>query len=302
MNKIVFIFWGFYANILFSNVSRIPIQSYPFLSYQRFIHFQIDGEQYLGLIDTGCAFSMLRKDVLNEIQNKTYVSESEYTSVRGKSYITSNYKISEVKIGDFLAETIFKEEDENFWTDGSAIDDFSFIHSLKIYLMYQIFREAVIGIDLFQKFACLFDFPHSSIFLADHISDIIDENMFSTVPFDLGKAGVIVKFETDLGVKRFLLDSAATRSIIRLTDDEKKHKQGYFVTKLTLSDINFWNWEFGVFDISNEFDDMDGILGIDFFKMNIIGLDFANKLAYIQTPKLGSKERFTYWMKSYFGK
>lgn len=169
--------------------------------------------------------------------------------------------------------------------------------------MYQVFREGIVGIDLFQKFACVFDFPHSSIFLADHLSEVIDETMCQVVPFELGKAGVIVEIGTELGTKKFLLDSAATKSLIQLSETEKTYAPNKCVAmKLTMNGADFGFWKFNVFDIPKEFNDMDGILGIDFFKKSVIGLDFTTKKGYIQFPKLGSKEQFTYWLKSYFGK
>jgi len=303
MSQILFVFCLIFSSVLFSAVSRIPIQSYPFLSRQRFIQFQLGKEQYLGLIDTGSAFSMLRKDVLEKIPKKSFVSNSEYIGITGEKYITSNFVVDEFKIGDFIAENIFKEEDENFWTEGSIIKNLSFIRSVKIYLMYQVFREGIIGMDLFQKFACVFDFPHSSIILANQIEEVIDENLYSIIPFEMGKAGVILNVHTDFGIKRLLLDSAATKSLIRLSLEERDQVNDECVTtKLTADGIDLGCWEFNFFDIAESFDDIDGILGIDFFKKSIIGLDFTAKVVYIQFPKLGSKERITYWLKSYFGK
>lgn len=246
---------------------------------------------------------MIRKDVLENISKKKFVSNSEYIGINGKKYITSDFRIDEVKIGDFITGNIFKEEDENFWTEGSVIKDFSFINSIKVHLMYQVFRAGIVGMDLFQKFACVFDFPHSSIFLANHIEEIIDENMYNIIPFEMGRAGVILKVQTDFGIKRLLLDSAATSSLIQLSNEERAHTQDECITmKLNANGIDFGFWEFNVFNIAKNFDDIDGILGIDFFKKGIIGLDFTAKVVYIQFPKLGSKERMTYWLKSYFGK
>jgi hypothetical protein len=277
---------------------RIPLHSFPFLSDQRFIEIQVDGHQYLALIDTGSAFSMIRKDALNEVLNKSYICDSEYIGITGKKYTTADFKISSVKIGDFYTETVFKEEDENFWTEGCATGVFSFIESAKIYLMYQVRREALLGVDLFQKFACLFDFPHSSIFLAADISDLIGNlSEFCAIAFEMGKAGVILTLQTALGEKRFLLDSAATTSLIRSSPPYRT-----LLTKLSTKSIHLGTWRLVETNLASEFDDIDGILGIDFFKKNMIGLSFESNMAYIRSPELGSKERFTYWLKSFFGK
>lgn len=265
----------------------------------------------MALIDTGSAFSFIRKDVLNQIEHKKYISDSDYINIYGKKYITSNFLIPEVKIGGFVAETIFKEEAENFLAE--CVVDNNFLISWKVHLMYQVYREAIIGMDLFQKFACIFDFPHSSIYIAKEITHIIENEDFFTadwhsVEFELGKSGVVLMFETDLGKKRLLLDSGSTLSIIRFTDKEKVAYQDNVVTreftskKLMINGLDFGSCNFRVMDIAGEMNDIDGLVGIEFFNKNIICLDFPNKIAHIQTPRLGSKERFNYWLKSCFGK
>ncbi len=289
----------FFSSFLFGSdqVYRVPLHSFPFLSEQRFVEFEIEGKNYLALIDTGSPFSTARKDLLSQIIHKTHLSNSEYMGISGKRYMTSNFKIPEMAIGPFLFESILKEEDENFWTEGCSIQPHSFIASYKIHLMYQVFREAVLGIDLFKKFACLFDFPHSSLYLSTHISQLIqDPYPFCVVPFEIGKGGVVLACSTDLGEKKLLLDSAATQSLIRLSTSEKR-----YTTRLQMGETDFGSWEFIPACITTEMDEIDGILGIDFFKKNIIGLDFESQMAYIYTPTLGSKERFTYWLKGYFG-
>ncbi len=69
-----------------------------------------------------------------------------------------------------------------------------------------------------------------------------------------------------------------------------------------INDLSLGKWTFQVMDITKEMDDIDGLLGIEFFNKNIICLDFPNRIVHIQHPRLGSKERFTYWLKSYFGR
>ncbi len=307
MNRILVFCISFLAVSIYPSeiISRIPLRSFPFLSYQKFVEIEIDGHPYLSLVDTGSAFSMIRKDVLNEITNKSYVCDSEYVGIKGDKYLTPNFQIPEVKIGDFCTESVFKEEDEKFWTDGCTIDGYSFINSVKIYLMYQVYREAVIGRDLFRKFACVFDFPHSCIFIADNMDHLIgNADEFCVVPFEMGTAGVVLSVETDLGENSFLLDSAATRSFINFSAvcERCQGSETFFSKRLRVGSNDFGGWKFRKMKIASEFGDIDGILGIDFFNRNLIGLDFECKLAYIHSPKIGSKERFTYWIKSCFGK
>lgn len=313
--RLIFVFVFFIIPFCWPNCSadfsRIPVRSFLFLSKQKFMPIEIEGRSYLALIDTGSSRSFMRKDVLNEIYNKTYVSDSDFINIYGNKYLTSNFQISEVQIGSFVADAIFKEEHENFLTD-CVVESNPFI-SWKVHLLYQVCREAIIGMDILQKFCCIFDFPHSSIYLSEEMDQMIGNNDFLTaewhmVPFDFRKSGVVLRFETNLGEKRLLLDAGSTLSILRFTDEEKAVHQNKISNQtfasdvLKIHDLDFGSWAFKIMDISKEMDDIDGLLGIEFFNRNIIGFDFRNGIAYIQSPKLGSKERFTYWLKSCLGK
>jgi hypothetical protein len=111
-----------------------------------------------------------------------------------------------------------------------------------------------------------------------------------------------------MGEKKLLLDAGSTLSIMRLTDEEKALHQNNISNQkfssdvLKMHDLDFGCWTFRLMDFAHEMDDIDGLLGIEFFNKNIVGFDFRNGLVYIQSPKLGSKERFTYWLKSFIGR
>ncbi len=285
--------------------SRIPIRSFPVISKQKFLQIQIEEKPYLVLIDTGSYGLFMKKEIINQIKNKDHVFDSEYMNFFGNKYTTPNFKIPALQIGDFFIETLLREEDENFSADCEVKKRFS--------ISWHLSYEGMIGMDVFKKFLCIFDFPHSSIYLANEMSSVTDTEEFldvawHAVPFTLGKAGAILIFETDLGKKRLLLDAGSTLSAIRLTDEEKViHKNNgnareFTTNMLGINDLDFGLWKFYVIDIAQEVDDIDGLLGIEFFNKNMIGLDFPNGIAYIQSPRLGSKERFTYWLKSCFGK
>lgn len=305
MNSIKLIFLLACTRVLFASFSteslRIPVHSFPFLSKQKFVEIHIEGKPYLALIDTGAQCSFMKKNVLSKIVNRDHVYDSEYMNFFGNKYLAANFQIPELKIGNFCIEAILTEEDESFSADCTVQTSSLF--------SWQIRTEAIIGMDVFQKFACIFDFPHSSIFLANEMSQIIENENFLTaefhaVPFEMGKAGIILTFETDLGKKRLLLDAGSTLSAIRFTDEEKVgYNKSEFTTHiLQVHSLDFSSWKFRVMDIAKEIDDMDGLLGIDFFNKNTICLDFPNRTALIQSPRLGSKERFTYWLKGCLGK
>jgi hypothetical protein len=289
--------------------SRIKVRSLPFQTKQKFIPIQIEEMSYLALIDTGSALSFMKKEILNKIRNKDHISDSEYINFFGNRYTAPNFCIPKLKIGNFFIKAILTEEDSNFSID--CLVEKKTISSNKKKRMNSFNYEATIGIDIFQNFACIFDFPHSSIYIADGMFKPCECGVFFSaewhaVQFKLGKAGVILTFQTDLGEKKLLLDAGSTISAIRLLKEERTTKQNnhseqeFTSSMLVINGVDFGPWKFHVMNIIEEIDDIDGLLGIEFFNKNIIGFDFTKRIAYIQTPKLGSKERFTYWLKSYF--
>ncbi len=274
------------------------------------MEFEIGEERYKALIDTGSSFSFLRKDVLEKIQNKKLYSHSEMMSYKGDRYLTVDFQVPQIKIGNLFTESVITEEIPDFWKNGSTLGYQAYLLYFKLWLLHEVYREGLIGRNVLEKYTCIFDFPHAHMFLAEKPLSLEQAESlltmgFASLPFEMTNAGPVFTFQTDFGDKKFILDTGATHSIVRLSEDEKKYfgrKRKISTGKLMGNGINFGKHTFLIIDMAAEQARIDGIVGLDFFKQNTICFDYEHKIAYIQTPKLGSKERFNYWWKSWMGR
>jgi hypothetical protein len=96
---------------------------------------------------------------------------------------------------------------------------------------------------------------------------------FIPVPMKIGKCGPEIQLETEMGVKRLLVDTGAGRSVLRGKGKDK--------------DLRFWTDEHDLgalkvcfFELTDRFE-VDGILGMDFFLKHRVCIDFPGSMVYI---------------------
>jgi hypothetical protein len=107
------------------------------------------------------------------------------------------------------------------------------------------------------------------------------------VPLIMNAYGLVISAQTDLGQKKFLLDTGFTTNVIRsslldrqLFQDEKPEEM-FVTSKFLIGERDFGKQEFCPLDIAEAFDDLDGFLGMPFFQNHAVLLGFQNHLAYI---------------------
>jgi len=137
----------------------------------------------------------------------------------------------------------------------------------------------------FQQMDCFFDFPNSVMFVAKDIKVLQEDagcsfNGFMKTPFDLTHCGVVFSVETDLGINRFLLDTGSTWSLFKSSQVEKNGRS-FTTDKFQIGEADFGKTKFWLYEFSDRLE-VDGVLGVDFFKKHAICLDFHNKIAYIK--------------------
>ena len=137
------------------------------------------------------------------------------------------------------------------------------------------------------------DFRNAAMFGCSRISDRKKDNYclekMVQVPFEVDHLqGYVLKVETDLGIKRFMLDTGATHNLIKPSILEDRPRENWFAeiqryhsSKFILGDKDFGSTPFVVLEISPAFGNLDGILGMEFFKEYVIYLDFEKKIAHI---------------------
>ncbi len=279
-----------------SDYVKIHVSFIPF-SYKPLIKSNIQGKKCTLMIDTGSShFLDLHKRVLEEIQDKEFVKITEYTDLQGNRYPVSQYRIAKVSLHQNLRLGGMDTHEENidFLLKGTnAGRPRSFINKLKIYLGL-FFIDGRIGWPSFQQIFSLFDFHNSLIFLAKdkkalQVAGIFVPEDFIRIPFELCKCGPVLSVQTDSGIKKFLLDTGASHSFYRelnLQSTEAIH------LSMNIEGLLLDHWEFFPYPISlNLINEIDGVLGVDFFKTYAICFDCKGGYIYIRKSGGGKSVR-----------
>lgn len=269
---------------------KMPVRFFPFSS-SPLTKITIEGKQYTLLIDTGSSHALdLHKRVLDEIQEKEFIQITRYFDLQGTPYPVSKFQVPEVTLDRNLRlnKLIVHEENIDFLTKGTnAGRTRSFWGKIREQLEL-FFIDGRIGWPSFEQTACFFDFQNASLFLAKNIEILREEGIlvlenFIKVPLDFSKCGPVLSAQTEQGVKKFLLDTGASQSVYKEPNLQSKE-----VTHLTLNigGCELDCWDFWPYPMTSELiRELDGILGIDFFKSHRICFDSQGGYIYIQRAK-----------------
>lgn len=266
---------------------KIPVRFFPFIN-KPLINIEIEQRKYTLMLDTGSSHNLdLHKRVLAKIQNKTLVEVPKYFDVKGNGYLVRAFRSPPIKLHRHLefSNAVACEENIDFLTKGTSIrEKKSFLHKIKERLSL-FYIDGRVGWSLFDNLTCLFDLPNSSFFVAQNIGVLSEEGIFNPsdfikMPLELSRCGPVLSIQTNLGTRKFLLDTGSSHSLYR---DYALQQQGSITLSIRVDqqDLGFWSFLFYPIasELSNEF---DGVLGIDFSKTHKICLDFQEKTAYIQ--------------------
>ena len=193
----------------------IPVRFFPFQNKPT-MEIEIEGKKYSLLIDLGASqFLTLQKSCLDKIKSKSSISSSETIGIKGNVYCDPGFEIPRIVIQNNLTITnapVFEKniefsKDANIWPSDSLWD------RLKLAII-----DGSIGLGVFQNLDCFFDFPRSELIVAESITALTHDarcslHDFIQVPFTVEQFGVVLSFETDLGNKKFILDTGATLSL-----------------------------------------------------------------------------------------
>jgi hypothetical protein len=205
---------------------------------------------------------------------------------RGNKYETPLYLIPSVRIKKFLLKKLrAREESQAFAERGSIV-----IRSEEKNCAGRIGRDFFKGKNLF------LDFKHQTLIVCSRFSQIKKEqkerNRFVSVPFKVTPDGILIEAKTDLGIRNLTIDTGSSVTAIRPDGTEKSHVQNrngirFIQTdKFVLGTGDFGSRELCLIDISSEFNEMDGVLGMDFLKNHEVYLDFSENCAYFAKANL----------------
>lgn len=265
------LFRSYYFSIPIEHVNayRIPCTS-----------IEIEGKNYPVEIDLGSKTALsLHKEVLDKIR-KDPCGLSRRADFLGNKYETPLYLIPSIKIGSLLLKKIkAKEESLDFTATNSIVTQAK-----------ETQNGGRLGRDFFSGKNLFMDFSHRTLIACSKLKDIEREGYevkkMTPVPFKNTAGGVVLEIETDMGRMNFVLDTGSTTSVIRDTKKMPENKMPIVETlKFSMNGIDFGPQKLYLLNISPEFEEIDGLLGMDFLNEHALYLDFAKKTAYIgKTP------------------
>lgn len=268
-----------------SLIIEIPIV----FAHSAVVEVQIEKEKYLFEIDLGSADSVIiEKKYLDKIQNKKNIEKEHSIDLFGNHYSHNQFIIPYIKIQNLIIDNIkLREESPDFLLATELNPSGPTRTSAKI--------RGRLGIELFKNHICFFDLLNSVIYLADSINTIEKSyplNEFTQLPFVFHNELISISGKIDTGTQRFILDTGANPSVFRKSDIDENlrweipSKQSMFTTKqLIFENTDFGEWNFCLLEFGKQWENINGILGIDFFKEHIVILDFKARQVYIKPHK-----------------
>lgn len=270
---------------------QIAVSFVPF-SYKPLIKVGIQGINYKIMLDTGSSHALdLHTRVLEQIQGKEFIQTGQYYDMHGTGYPVSKFQIPEITLHHNLRfnRIIAYEENIDFLTKGTnAGRPRSILGKIKNQLGLFLI-DGRLGWPSFEQVICLFDFHNGSLFLAKNMEALQKEDIFTPedfikAPLELSRCGPILSVQTELGTKKFLLDTGSSHSVYRESDLQSGDKISF---TMMLDSHNIGNWDFWPYPItSDHIGEIDGVLGIDFFKTHVVCFDFQEKHIYIHKDKI----------------
>ena len=250
-----------------------------------FTQVEIGGKQCYLMIDTGAGSEFsLRKELLDTISKKPLPEKVASVDLKGILHESQQFILPRAKIQtSWIKQILIREEsyvappsEHSMWGIGEAL-----------YQKNGTPIDGRIGWRFLTSFYPFFDIGNSVFYFTRGPSSLpkLEEKGYSikslfSSPFKLDWIGCVFTVDSNLGKKKFLLDTGCTYSLIKasIVSPEKK------VTTLhnvTIGDYSIGDMEFHLLDFAEQFDEIDGIIGMDFLSKHIIYLDFKAEKALI---------------------
>lgn len=271
----------------FSGYIQVPV-SFSWYSDRPVAQVQLEEKTYKVMVDTGSShFLDLQKNVLDQIHEKKTLGTSNYFDVQGTKYSVSRFLVPEIsfhphlKIGDI---NVYEESLQFLRLGTNAGRKRSALGKIKNWLNIH-FIHGRLGWPLFEHVPSLFDLPNQRLYLAKDFKTLERENLFISenfirFPLEISRCGPVLSLEIGGEVQKFLLDSGATHSAYRNLDPDS---EVLLTSKIVSQGIDLGSWTFIPYLISSELSgEIDGILGVDFFKAHAICFDPESHSIYIE--------------------
>ena len=238
------------------------------------------------ILDTGSKSALhLPMALINKIPNKTENAEKmKFNDLTGDTKEVKSFIVDKLKLGSFIFNNVQVLEYKSWGLFISS--DLNKSNPEKKGIDAE---KSVIGLGLFKDYVLNINYPENKITISDDIkiSDDLNKNWFS-IPFHLNNYGLVINLFDGLKNYEMILDTGAAVSIIKeksLSPFSKKltiPKYNFRYTALEMADLDSVKVEAIIIDSLPDVFEPDGILGSNFFRENIVKIDFKNKQMWIQ--------------------
>ena len=238
------------------------------------------------ILDTGSKSALhLPMALINKIPNKTENSEKmKLNDLTGDIKEVRSFIVDKLKLGSFIFNNVQVLEYKSWGLFISS--DLNKSNPEKKGIDAE---KSVIGLGLFKDYVLNINYPENKITISDDIkiSDDLNKNWFS-IPFYLNNYGLVINLFDGIKNYKMILDTGAAVSIIKeksLSPFSKKltiPKYNFRYTALEMADVDSVKVEAIIIDSLPDVFEPDGILGSNFFRENIVKIDFKNKQMWIQ--------------------
>lgn len=247
---------------LFSNCITIPLK---FAEEIPTLEVDIQGEAHTLILDLAFDCEVgLKKSTLKNLGEKERIGTYTRMCLSGEMTTYPTYLLQRIRLknGEII-HTIVQEDHTNFPDHISGR----------------------LGRNLLQKSHVLIDFSKSLFMIFKNFEEFkktYSMKHFQLIPFEMSRWGAIFTIETDFGFKKFFINTCAFSS---MRNPDKGKNQKIATDKFKIGSVELGKVHLDIAEISPIFDDIDGYLGIDFFKNHAVFFDYQNKQAWIQLRK-----------------
>ncbi len=263
------------------NQSEIYIQ---FLDVSDIVYttVEIEGKRYY--LDFCLTYpSQLKKEVLENVK-KEPLGPAVSVTLQESFHESFNYLIPKITMGRARFTNVCVREYEECFEENSH----PFCDKM---LKEKEWLDGTLGVGLFMQAkisALFFDLSQSKAFLIKNLSRFYANGYsiksLQKVPLIHKYSGFCIPVDTDVGKRLFFLDTQSSKNAVKSSlcfENIPLAPLGPVFTssKCVIGSRDFGREEFLLCDIALK--EIDGILGISFFKKCALLLDFQNQLAYI---------------------
>lgn len=266
--------------------------SIPHLPY---LCMEYEGIKHRMLLDLGMNLPLgMHPDVLEKIQQKHLVEESLVNGQQGGKFPCKFYLLPTVKMGQYIVKNVTVMEENLEFLRTCYYEETSSSDKEELHTFISTNFSGRIGWPFFKFTNLMLDLgQRRCIYLLNNLDQIkkghkYNLDNFTKSSFEFTEYGILVPILTDLGLKRFLLDTGAMTTLRcdldPLKRDLETNKEAQYYSSKT---FQIGNFDFGKKDLRlakmEGLPAADGILGFDFC-LQPIYLDFQNQHIYIQIP------------------